>query len=349
VTAIEIGGRRVGPDERLLVIAEAGVNHDGDVERALALVDAAAASGADAVKFQTFDAAELAARSAPLAEYQRSGADADQVEMLARLSLDGAAFARIAERCRARGVLFLSTPFDRASAQLLDDLGVPAFKVGSGELTNLPFLRSLARRGLPLLVSTGMADMGDVDAAVEAIRASGGPPLALLHCVSSYPAPPEQANLRAIATLRTAFDVPVGYSDHCLGLDVSLASVALGACILERHLTLDRSLPGPDHAMSLEPDELAELVRRARAVQRALGDGRKVAQPAERDTMAVARRSIVAARDLAAGELLDERALAIKRPAGGLEPGRLDSVLGARLARALARDEQLTDAHLERP
>jgi N,N'-diacetyllegionaminate synthase len=370
--SVEIGGRRVGAGERVLVVAEIGVNHDGDVGVALELVDAAAAAGAEAVKLQAFRPAALAATSAPLAAYQRTGAGAarDQLQMLERLCLSESDFASVAKRCEEHGIVFLATPFDLASAELLERVGTPAFKVGSGELTNLPFLEALAARRRPLILSTGMATLAEVAEAVAVVRAvastavgtvgapgadTGGTPvvgaadvpLVLLHCVSSYPTPPAQANLRALDTLRAAFQVPVGYSDHCLGLEASLAAVARDACLLERHITLDRTRPGPDHAMSLEPDELRELVGRVRELESMLGDGCKAPQPAERDTRAVARRSIVASRALRAGETLTAEALAIKRPGGGLAPARLPELIGARLVRGIAADEQLTERHVE--
>ena len=343
-----IAGRALGAGAPTYVIAEAGVNHDGDEKTALALVDAAVASGADAIKFQSFHPSAIAVDSAPLADYQRRGEDSrSQVAMLERLRLSDDAFGRISEHCRKRNITFLSTPFDEASADLLAHLGVPAYKVGSGELTNLPFLRALARRGLPLLVSTGMSDMTEVSAAVAAVRDAGAPPLALLHCVSSYPTPSDQANLRAMDTLRAAFPgVPVGYSDHCMGIEVSLAAVARGAAVLERHLTLDTRRPGPDHAASLEPDELAELVRRARVVEQSLGDGIKVAQPAEQNTQLVARRSLVALRDLEAGETISSDNVGAKRPAGGLHPDALEELIGRRITQPIRRDEQITWEHV---
>jgi sialic acid synthase SpsE len=266
--------------------------------------------------------------------------------MLARLRFGRDEHATLVQRCRARGVVFLSTPFDHGSARLLADLGVPAFKVGSGELTNLPFLEELTRHARPILLSTGMSDLDEVRVAVEEIQAHHVP-LVLLHCTSSYPAPEDEVNLRALDTLREAFGVPVGYSDHTLGLDVSLAAVARDACMLERHLTLDRRRSGPDHAMSLEPTELAELVRRVRALERWLGDGRKRPQPSEQELRTVARRSIVASRPLSAGEVLTPDSLAIKRPGDGLPPARLPSLIGLRLAKPLSADEQVTEAHLE--
>jgi N-acetylneuraminate synthase/N,N'-diacetyllegionaminate synthase len=341
---VRLDDREVGHDKPVFVIAEAGVNHDGDVARAHALVDAAADAGTDAVKFQTFDTDALAAADAPLAEYQaQSGASGTQAAMLRALELPLGAWRELQTHAHERGLLFLSTPFDERSAEALDRIGVPAYKVGSGDLTNTPFLRLLARRGRPMLLSTGMATLAVVATAVEA---AAGAPLILLHCVSTYPAPEDEANLRAIATLRETFGVPVGWSDHTRGDAVSLAAVAAGACVIERHVTLDRTLPGPDHAMSLEPAALGHLVRRIRAVEAMLGDGVKRAQPSEADAARAARRSIVAARALEAGETLDAAALAIKRPGGGLPPARFDSLIGARLARPLARDEQLTEAHL---
>lgn len=348
MSTIEIAGRRIGTGEPVFVIAEAGVNHNGDSAKALALVDAAASGGADAVKFQTFTPSRLASKAAPLAVYQRSDAsELTQVAMLSRLRLGDEALAAIATRCAELGIVFLSTPFDEPSADLLEKLGVPAFKVGSGELTNLPFLRNLAARGRPLFLSTGMATLEEVRVAVDAIRSAGGTALVLLHCVSAYPAPPEDANLRAMETLRKTFSTPVGYSDHTVGTDVAMAAVALGADCLERHLTLDRRLPGPDHGLSLEPAELAELVKRIRRLEQALGDGLKRPQASESETRTVARRSIVAARAMAAGERIDASALTLKRPGSGIPPSRLENLIGTRLARPIAADELLTEDHLE--
>jgi sialic acid synthase SpsE len=267
--------------------------------------------------------------------------------MLQRLRLSDDEEAAVRDRCAELGVTFLSTPFDEGSARRLQKLGVPAFKVGSGELTNTPLLRLLAGFGKPMIVSTGMATLDEVRSAVEAVADAGDPPLALLHCVSSYPTPADEANLRAMDALRDAFpEAVIGYSDHCLGIEVSLAAVARGAVVLERHVTLDRTLPGPDHAVSLEPPELIELIRRVRLVESALGDGRKSPRDVERSTALVARRSLVAARDLSSGDVLDEAALAVKRPGGGLPPDALDRVQGRTLAKPLRRDEMLTEQHL---
>jgi N,N'-diacetyllegionaminate synthase len=321
MTTISLKGRLIGPGEPCLIIAEAGVNHDGLLERALALVDAAHAARADAVKFQTFRAEALVSPGAAKAEYQKQDrAEESQLEMIRRLELPFDAFPAIQTRAAERGLLFLSTPFDELSADWLAQLEVPAFKVGSGDLTNLPFLRYLARRGVPLILSTGMSTLREVRDAVDAVRETAPVPLALLHCVSSYPADPADANLRAMATLAAAFEVPVGYSDHTAGIETALAAVALGACVVEKHLTLDRALPGPDHAASLEPDAFARMVEGIRTVERALGDGIKRPRPSEADAASVARRSLVITRDLEAGTVLDGSHVAIRRPGTGIPP-----------------------------
>ena len=346
---IAIGAKRVGPGRPCFVIAEAGVNHNGDLDLARRLVDAAAAAGADAVKFQTFSADRLATAAAPQADYQRrnTGIEESQRAMLRRLELPAAAHRELMARCRERGILFLSSPFDEDSADFLEELGVPAFKIPSGELTNAPFLAHVARKGRPLIVSTGMATLEEVRAAVEVLRRAGDPPLALLHCVSSYPAAPADVNLRAMATLREAFATPVGFSDHTAGTEIALAAVALGASILEKHLTLDRTLPGPDHRASLQPDEWTAMVAALRRIEAALGDGRKRPAPSEEDAARVARKSLVAACDLPAGGVLRREHLAVRRPGTGLPPGRLESVLGRRLRRPLAAGAVLTEDVLE--
>jgi N,N'-diacetyllegionaminate synthase len=332
----------------VFIIAEAGVNHDGDLDIALALADAAAEAGADAVKFQTFDPDQLVTADSTLASYQRERTPSagSQHEMLARLRFGPDEHAALVKRCAERGIMFLSTPFDGGSAAMLAGLRVGAFKVGSGELTNLPFLAELAHYRLPILLSTGMSYLDEVREAVAVIRRDGAP-IALLHCTSSYPAPEEDANLRAIDTMRDTFGLPVGYSDHSRGLELSLAAVARDACLLERHLTLDRRRLGPDHAMSLEPGELSELVQRVRQLERWLGDGHKRPQPSESELRVVARRSIVAARPLAAGEILGPDSLAVKRPGDGLPPSRLSTLIGARLRRALRADEQVRESDLD--
>jgi N-acetylneuraminate synthase len=334
--ALQIGGRAVGHGHPAFLIAEAGVNHNGDLDLARRLVDAAARANADAVKFQTFKAERLVTADAPKAAYQRrtTGADETQLEMLRRLELTEAHHAALQAHCAARNIVFLSTPFDELCAEQLRGLGVPAFKIGSGDVTNLPFLRALAQGGLPLILSTGMATLPEVDQAVAAVNgaSAGRCPLVLLHCVSSYPADPSTANLRAMETMRQAFGVPVGYSDHTPGLEVPLAAAALGACVIEKHFTLDRAMDGPDHAASLEPDELEALVRGVRAVEAALGHGRKEPAAVELDVARVARKSIVAARDLAPTTVLTSDAVVVKRPGTGLPPAMLPELMGRTVA-----------------
>lgn len=345
---VSIGGRGVGHRHPVFVIAEAGVNHDGELDVALELVDAAVEAGADAVKFQTFEPSAVASSGAALAPYQHrqlAGESDSQLRMLERLYLSLEDFRAIARHCEGRGIAFLSTPFDLASAVALVELGVPALKVGSGELTNLPFIAELAALGRPLILSTGMATLAEVGEALRA--ASGNREIVLLHCVSSYPTPLAEANVRAIDTLRETFDVPVGYSDHCLQDDASLAAVARGACVLERHLTLDRTRRGPDHSMSLEPARMRALIEGVRRCEAVLGNGLKQPQQSEHEVRALARRSVVATRALRAGETLTANALTVKRPGGGLAPARLPELIGARLARPLAEDELLTEAHIE--
>lgn len=343
------GGRRIGTGQPCFIIAEAGVNHDGSLDLARRLVDAAADAGADAVKFQTFRADELASPEAAQAEYQarNTGQRESQLDMLRRLELSPEAHHELRRRCLDRGLIFLSTPFEEKSADFLVSLGVPLLKIPSGEITNLPFLAHVARAGLPLIVSTGMATLAEVGEAVHVLRRDAGAGLVLLHCVSNYPARTADVNLKAMETLRSAFGLPVGYSDHTEGLEVALAAVALGACVLEKHFTLDRSLPGPDHRASLEPGELASLVRGVRAVEASLGHGRKEPAAAEAETAAVIRKSVVAARDVPRGARLAAEDLAVRRPGTGLPPSRLAGLLGRRAARDLRRGAPLTDGDVE--
>ncbi len=337
-----LGKHQVGGPAPCLVIAEAGVNHNGEIDLALDLVRAAAAAGADVVKFQSFHAEALVTAQARTAAYQQGATGAtEQLAMLRRLELDAVAMGRLQAECVRLGVGFLSTPFDHRSADELHRLDVPAFKVGSGDLTNHPFLAHLAGLGRPLIVSTGMATLDEVEDAAACIRAHGDPPVAWLHCVSAYPAPVAASNLRAVDSLRLTVGGPVGLSDHTPGLEVALAAVARGAQVIEKHLTLDRSLAGPDHAASLEPGAFAQLVRQIRAVESALGDGIKRPQACEGDTAAVARRSLVAARNLPVGHRLAVGDLLAKRPGSGIAPDRLGAVLGKTLTKPLDADALL--------
>jgi len=336
VTSLEIAGRRIGPGYPCFIIAEAGVNHNGRLDLARRLVKKAKQAGADAVKFQTFKAEQLVTLSAPKAEYQQhnAGSVESQFEMLRRLELSPKAHRAVLALCGSSGILFLSSPFDEQSADFLDSLGVAAFKIPSGEITNLPFLVHVACMGKPMIISTGMATLGEVETAVNAVWKAGNHDVILLHCVSNYPADPADINLRAMQTLETAFGIPVGFSDHTPGVEVSLAAVALGACVVEKHFTLDRALPGPDHQSSLEPGELASLVHGIRLVEAALGHGRKEPAASEANTASVARKSLVAACDIPAGATLTETMIAIKRPGTGLPPAMRQYLIG-RVARTM--------------
>ncbi|MFM7056240.1 MAG: N-acetylneuraminate synthase [Planctomycetota bacterium] len=322
VQAVVVGNRRIGPGSPCFVIAEVGVNHNGRLDLALRSIDVAKEAGADAVKFQTFRAERLVTRTAPAARYQTEnlGVEKSQFEMLRELELSDADHERIVNHCHACGIQFMSTPFDEDSATLLSGLGMELFKVPSGELTNLPLLRHIAGFGRPLVISTGMSTLGDVEAAVQAVEATGNRRIVLLHCVSNYPAAPADVNLRAMLSMRAAFGLPVGYSDHTLGVEVGLASVALGACVLEKHFTLDKSLPGPDHRASAEPAELRRLIEGVRTIETALGAGRKAPCASELDTAKAARKSLVAATDIPSGTRLTEELIAIRRPGTGLPP-----------------------------
>ncbi len=329
---------------RTFLIAEAGVNHNGDVGLAKALVDVAAEAGADAVKFQTFTADRLVTRRAPTAEYQRrAGGGESQHAMLAALELSTAAHEALFAHCAERRIEFMSAPFDLESAHYLKRLGVRRLKVPSGELTNLPLLDAIGRLDLPVILSTGMADLGEVETAVATLRGAGLADLALLQCVSNYPAAPAGMNLRVMQTYRQRFDVPVGLSDHTRGTAVAIAAVALGADYVEKHFTVDRGLPGPDHQASLDPTELRGLVVAIREVEVALGDGVKAPVASELPIRAVARKSLVAARDLPAGVTLGAADIAILRPGTGLSPARLADVLGRKTARPIPAQTVLSE------
>lgn len=331
------------PDAPVFVIAEAGVNHNGELGLAKKLVDVSVAAGADAVKFQTFSAERVASSTAPKAQYQRetTAQHESQLSMLRRLELSANEHRQLQAYCRRQDILFMSTPFDRASADLLDELGVPLFKIGSGEVTNKPFLQHVARKSKPILLSTGMCYLSEVDEAVRLIQTESNQRLVLLHCVSSYPADPADANLRAMRTLATAFHVPVGYSDHTPGVEVALAAVALGACVIEKHITLDKNLEGPDHRASLDPEELKMLIAGIRTVETALGHGVKRPAPGEEENRTVARRSLHAIADIPKGTRLRLDMLDALRPAGGISPTLIDAVIGRTLKRPLRAGEPL--------
>lgn len=328
------------------IIAEAGVNHNGDLELAKRLIDVAAEAGADFVKFQTFTAERLVTRDAAKAEYQKrtSGPDETQFEMIRRLELSEAMHRELIAYCGTAGIAFLSTGFDIESLKLLASLKIPLVKVPSGEITNLPYLRHVGGMGLPVIMSTGMATLDEVGDALRVLERAGTPRerITVLHCTTEYPTPMEEVNLRAIRTLRESFGVCVGYSDHTPGIEVSVAATALGAVVIEKHFTLDRDLPGPDHKASLVPDELAAMVRAIRNIERALGDGVKRPGPSELRNLVVARKSIVAERPIRAGEVLTVENLAVKRPGTGVSPMRWDEVLGQSASRAFEAGDLIT-------
>lgn len=341
---ITIDRHTIGPGGRCFIIAEAGVNHNGDPELARRLIDAAAEAGADAVKFQTFKTEKIATTHAPKADYQKenTGEGGSQVEMIRKLELSSDIFADLKGYCERLGILFLSTPFDEESTDFLDELGMAAFKVASGEITNLPLLGHIALKGKPIILSTGMSDLSEVQDAVWTLREAGNEDIILLHCVSTYPADPADINLRAMGTMASTFEVPVGYSDHTLGLTVSLAASAIGACVIEKHFTLDRTLPGPDQRASLEPGELRELVQSVRTVEAVMGSGIKRPAASEMNTLMAARKSLVASRLIPAGEVLTEEMIAIKRPGTGLPPGMRSEVVGRTAKESIEEDELLS-------
>lgn len=329
---------------RAFIIAEAGVNHNGSVEIAKELIDKAKAAGADAIKFQTFKAERLVSKTAEKAAYQKKTTSKDEshYEMLRRLELDEDDHQELINHCRKRKITFLSSPFDEESADLLDRMGVRIFKIPSGELTNLPFLQHIAKKNKPIIMSTGMSTLREVDEALKAISKSGNKSVTLLHCVTEYPAPFEEINLKAMLTLEKVFNLPVGYSDHTLGIEVAIAAVALGAEIIEKHFTLDRNMEGPDHKASIEPSELKQMITAIRNVEVSLGHGVKKPASCELRNINIARKSIVATRYIGKGERITKAKVAVKRPGNGIQPKDLDKLLGHITKRAIRANEVIT-------
>lgn len=329
-----------------IIIAEAGVNHNGSVETAIEMIRRAADAGVDYVKFQTFRAESLVSASAPQAEYQKEncGGDGTQLTMLRRLELTHNDFIRLSGECSRYGVGFMSTPFDMQSIDFLATLGMDYWKIPSGEITNLPYLRRIAARGGRVILSTGMSTLDEVEAAVKALNDGGidKSDIYLLHCTTQYPTPPEAVNLRAMDTLKSLRCAGVGYSDHTRGITVPIAAAARGAEIIEKHFTLDRNMEGPDHKASLEPDELKAMVTAIRDTERALGSTLKTVTDIERPNIVIARKSIVASRHIRKGELLTEENLTTKRPGSGISPMRWDSVIGTTAVRDFYPDEQIS-------
>lgn len=336
---------------RTFVIAEIGVNHNGSLDLALQLVDAAAAAGAQAAKFQTFKADAITARNTATVAYQKSAGGDDQHAMLRKLELSDEDHRKIAAHCAQRGIEFMSTAFDAASLDLLCDIGIRRIKVPSGEVTNVPYLEDCARRGLPIILSTGMADLDEVRAAVGILRkampptlrqdTADLPPLVVLHCTSAYPTALDDVNLAAMTTMAAELDVPIGYSDHTQGILVPPLAVAAGALVIEKHVTLDRTMAGPDHAASLEPGELKSMVGSIAVVEAIMGDGRKLPRPAEMEARALVRRGVKAARDIMAGEVLGAEDCVLLRPATGISPADFSRLPGKRLIRQVKAGEPL--------
>jgi len=324
--------------KKCFIIAEAGVNHNGSVEMAKKLVDAAKEVNADAVKFQTFKTDKLVTEDAEKAEYQikNSGEDS-QYNMIKSLELSNDEFREIAEYTKNKGLIFLSSPFDIESVDLLDEIGVPAFKIASGEITNFPLLEYVAKKEKPVILSTGMSTIGEVDEAINLMEKYNDN-ITLMHCLTSYPAKKEEADLNVIKTLECAFKRPVGFSDHTLGIEMSVAAVALGSCVIEKHFTIDKNLPGPDHKASLEPHEFAEMVKSIRNVEKGMGNGVKKPTNEEIKIKKLVRKSIVAKEDIPCGTILDESMLVFKRPGTGIEPKYLEKLIGKELIEDIKKD-----------
>ena len=330
---------------KTLIIAEAGVNHNGDIGMAKQLIEAAAAAGADLVKFQTFQADRLVTRSALKADYQvkATGADESQHAMLRKLELSEAMHHTLLAHCKACGIGFFSTAFDIESIDFLATLQPAFYKIPSGEITNLPYLRHIAKQGTPIILSTGMSTMGDIEAALNALEKAGAQreQISVLHCTTEYPTPMVEVNLRAMQSIGTAFNVTVGYSDHTVGIEVAIAAVALGARVIEKHFTLDRSLPGPDHKASLEPAELSAMVRAIRNIEVALGDGVKRLTPSERRNQPIGRKSIVAAKEIKPGDVFSTLTLTCKRPGTGISPMEWDNFIGSKARQHFKPDQNI--------
>jgi len=316
----------------IFVIAEAGVNHNGSIELAKKLIDVASDAGADAVKFQTFKADKLVSKDTQKANYQKETTDEheSQYEMIKKLELDTDTHKELIAYCKEKNIMFLSTPFDLDSVDLLNDLGLKIFKIPSGEITNLPYLRKIGSLRKKVILSTGMADIGEIEDALDVLIEAGTKKedITVLHANTMYPTPMEDVNLRAMVTIGKTFDVAYGYSDHTLGIEVDIAAVAMGASCIEKHFTLDKTMEGPDHKASLEPDELKAMVKAIRNIELALGSSIKKPSPSEKPNMQVARKSIVASKLIKKGEILSEENLAIKRPGNGISPMRWDEIIG---------------------
>ncbi|WP_268123034.1 N-acetylneuraminate synthase [Roseivirga pacifica] len=337
---IKIGASNIGENCPAYVIAEAGVNHNGDVELALDLVDAAKEIGADCVKFQTFKASSVITKTAPKANYQLkvTNPDESQFKMLEKLELNHKEYQRIIERCNEVGIQFLSTPYNMVDAEFLNEFNVDAYKIASGQLVEYSFLKDVAGLGKPLIISTGMANLSEIYTAVEAVKSTGNNDFVILQCTTNYPSRLEDSNIRTIPALRSSLDELIGYSDHVANNYACYAAVALGACVIEKHFTLDVNMAGPDHSSSLDPESFAELIRGIRAIEASLGSSVKKPSAIETENSIGMRRSIVANRTIKKGETFDKSMLTFKRPATGLKPGMLEEIIGKKAGCDLAED-----------
>lgn len=327
--------------EHVFIIAEAGDNHNGKFELALQLVDKAVEAGADCVKFQTFVTENVVSKFAEKAEYQKenTGADENQYEMIKKLELSFDQFREIQAYCQKKGIIFLSTPFDLDSIDFLQEINIPFWKIPSGEITNLPYLIRIAKTGKDIILSTGMSTMEEIANALDILKSNGAGNITLLHCNTEYPTPYEDVNLRAMKTLKDTFQIPVGYSDHTQGIEVPIAAVASGACVIEKHFTLDKTMEGPDHKASLEPDELKNMVSAIRNIEKAMGAKEKFPTKSEKKNITIARKSIVAKCDIKKGEKLTEDNLYVKRPGDGISPMKWFEVIGTTAIRDFKEDE----------
>ena len=335
---IKIGNNFIGEMCPTFIIAEAGINHNGSLKLAKKLIEAAKESGADAVKFQTFKAEEVVTKNAEKAEYQKkTTSENSQYEMIKKLELSADDFKDLSSHANKKGILFLSSPFDLDSIDILDDLNVPAFKFGSGEITNFPSLEYAATKGKPIILSTGMASLCEIEEAFNLLKEKISD-IILMHCVTSYPAKTEDINLKVIETLKCAFNVPVGFSDHTIGIEMAVAAVAMGASVIEKHFTLDKNLVGPDHKASLEPDELERMIKSIKNVEKGMGNGIKQLTIEEEEIKKIARKSVVARVDINKGVTLKEEMLAIKRPGTGISPKYFNFLIGKKLRKSISAD-----------
>lgn len=330
---------------KVLIIAEAGVNHNGNLELAKKMAQTAKECGADIVKFQTAKLSSLVTKSAGMADYQKEniGQAMTQKEMLRKLLLTYGQFEELSAFCQKIGIEFLSTPFDLESIDFLQKLGCRLWKIPSGEITNLPYLRSIAKTGKDVILSTGMSQLGEIRDAKRILTENGAGDITILHCNTQYPTPMEDVNLKAMLTIKEELDVPVGYSDHTQGIEVSIAAAALGAVVIEKHFTLDRTMDGPDHKASIEPEELKRMVSSIRNIEKALGNAEKRVSPSEAENIAVARKSIVAEKKKKKGEIFSENNLTVKRPGTGISPMRWDEMMGKRASRNFEEDEMIEE------